>query len=158
AQQAVRALARPEADRAFRERLRRDFAQGRIGEGRAGLVLDAPRPPLWRWALAAATALALVAAMAGVNRTPGWAIAAALGAGPVTVDGQPMDITALAELSNAIRPGAHLHTTERATLILSSAAFGMIQVAPGSDVTLPRPPGRWFPRSAEAEVRAGIVR
>jgi ferric-dicitrate binding protein FerR (iron transport regulator) len=156
-QQAVRDLPRAEADHAFRERLGRDFAAGRIGERRE-IALTSPRRRAWAWVLAPVAAAAAIVLAIGLNRAPGWIVTASLGEGSVAVDGRPVSSGHLDELARLVRAGVRVRTSEGVVLRLASRGFGMIEIAPGSDVTLPAAPGRWFARSVQAEVQGGVAR
>lgn len=156
AREAVRGLAPPRADAAFRERLKRDFMAGRIGERRA-LVLPVAwhRRPLWRLALVPATLALLVVAVWMTDRGPGWTVMAARGEGTVVVDGAPVPREALA---GRLRPGARLAVLDGAEVDLASRAGLVVQVTEGTEFTLPETPGRWFRREVTAAVRHGEIR
>jgi ferric-dicitrate binding protein FerR (iron transport regulator) len=159
ARDAVRELTRPEPEHAFRERLKRDFVTGHVGAPRV-LVLRRswlPRPGV-RWALATIGALALLVATLALNRGPGWTVAALAGDGMVVVDGKPVPSRHGADLARLLTPGARVRVPGGVALQIANARFGVIQLAPGADLTLPAPPGRWFARHVEAEVQGGTVR
>ena len=153
----VRELSRPAADPAFRERLRLDFGNGRVGSRRE-LRFGVSRRPAWRWALAPALAVAVTVTATALNRAPGWVVAASLGDGTITVDGRPVSARNYSEVARLIRPGVRIRTPEGVVLRLASAGLGMMEITPGSDVTLPAVPGRWFARTVQAEVQGGIAR
>jgi ferric-dicitrate binding protein FerR (iron transport regulator) len=157
ARERVAALSRPEADHAFRERLQADFTRGQVGTRRE-IVLEPPRRAAWRWALAPLLAAALIVSALALNRAPGWQVAASLGEGAITLDGRPVSAKNLAEVSRLIHPGVRVRTPEGVVLRLASAGLGMMEITPGSDVTLPSVPGRWFSRAVRAEVQGGIAR
>ena len=154
--EAVRGLARPRAEAAFRERLKRDFVAGRIGERRA-LVLPVAwhRRPVWRLALVPATLALLVVSAWMTDRGPGWTVMATRGEGTVVVDGATVPREALA---GHLRPGARLVVPDGAEVDLASTAGLVVQVTAGTEFTLPATPGRWFRRQVTAAVRHGEIR
>lgn len=158
AQSAVRELGVPGADPAFRERLKRDFVSGRIGE-RATLALAAP---WWRrrWMMALTpTAAALLAVLVvAANRGPDWSVMAMNGDGVAVVDGAPLPMQHAMEETRRLHPGSRVQVPEGGTLALAGTGTMMMEIAGGTEVTLPATPGRWFGRSVEARVRSGVVR
>jgi len=158
ARDAVRGLGAPRADAAFRERLKRDFVTGRIGERR---VLELPvawhRRLAWRLALApVAAALAVVVALA--NRGPAWTVRGTLGDGIAVVDQFPVPLGHADELQRRLHPGARLRMPEGGQVELAAAGSMVIQVAAGTELTLPASPGRWFGRSVTATTAHGVIR
>ena len=154
---AIRDLHPPAADPAFRARLKQDFVSGRIGE-RAALTLPAaPRLPWLQWAVAPVAVTALVAVVAILNQPPPWQLMGIDGAGEVIADGRPFTLAQPAELGRRLRPGVRLRVPDGASLTLASAGRMAIELLPGTDMTLPAPPGRWFGRSAAAEVTGGEI-
>jgi ferric-dicitrate binding protein FerR (iron transport regulator) len=159
ARQALRSLAPPRAERAFRERLKRDFVTGRIGERRA---LEVPvtwhRPLAWRLALApAALALLAIAAWVG-DRGPGWSVMASRGEGMAVVDGASVPLARREALGRRLRPGARLTVPAGAEVELASISGLVVQVTAGTEFTLPATPGRWLHRRVRGAVRHGEVR
>ena len=159
AREALRALAPPRPDPAFRERLKRDFVAGRIGERRT-LVLPIPgqRRLAWRLALAPA-ALALLAVAAWMaNRGPGWSVMTTRGEGSAIVDGAPVPLASREQLGRRLRPGARLTVPAGAEVELASLSGLVVQVTAGTEFTLPATPGRWLQRRVTGAVRHGEVR
>lgn len=156
ARDAVRGLAPVRADAAFRERLKRDFVAGRIGERRP-LVLPVPwhRRPVWRLALIPAAAALLVVSVWVTDRGPGWRVMATRGEGVVLVDDVRVPRDALA---GHLEPGARLAVPAGTELDLASPAGLVVQVTAGTELTLPATPGRWFRRQVTAAVRGGEIR
>lgn len=156
AREAVRGLAPPRADAAFRQRLKHDFVAGRIGERRA-LVLPVPwhRRPLWRLAWVPATVALVVVSVWMTDRGSGWTVMAARGDGAVVVDG----VTVAGEaLAGRLRPGARLAVPAGAEVDLASMSGMVVQVTEGTEFTLPATPGRWFRRQVTAAVHRGEIR
>ena len=157
ARDAVGSLDRPRADAAFRERLKRDFVAGRLGERR---VLYPPvawhRRPGWR--LVPAAAAALVVAMALANRGPRWTVLASAGDGVAVVDQHPVPLGHVEELQRALRPGARLQVPAGSEVELASPGGLVVQVTAGTEFRLPAIPGRWVGRRVAGEVWKGEIR
>jgi hypothetical protein len=62
------------------------------------------------------------------------------------------------DLERLMKPGVRLRVPEGVQMVLMARGAMVMQATPGTDVTLPKPPGRWFGRSSQGEVRAGEVR
>ncbi len=159
AREALRSLAPPRADAAFRERLKRDFVTGRIGERRAlQLPVAWHRRPVWRLALVPA-ALALVAVSVWMaDRGPGWTVMAFQGEGAVVVDGVTFPLARREALARALGPGARLAVPAGVEVELASTSGVVVQVTAGTEFTLPATPGRWFRRTVTGAVRRGEIR
>jgi ferric-dicitrate binding protein FerR (iron transport regulator) len=156
ARESLETLATPRVDPAFRGRLRSDFVSGRITAARLRPALP-PAVRLWPVALPLAAAAALLVVFA-INRGPAYTLSAASGEGIVVVDGLPIPILHRDDLSRRLKPGARVRVPEGAELEITSPGSIAFQVAGGTDVALPRSPGRWFGRTARAEVRSGELR
>jgi ferric-dicitrate binding protein FerR (iron transport regulator) len=157
---AVRALSTPPADAAFRARLAREFASGAIARAGAREALR-PVAPAWRavlgWAIPVAAAAALL--VVGVlNRGPRWELVSSRGAGDVVVDGVPVPIASMNDLARRLRRGVRLKLPSEGQIEIAIPGQIAMQVAPGTDVTLPASAGRWFGRSTRASVANGEVR
>ncbi|MEK7330313.1 MAG: hypothetical protein AAB113_05875, partial [Candidatus Eisenbacteria bacterium] len=128
ARDAVRGLDRPRADAAFRERLKRDFVTGRIGERR---VLELPlawhQRLAWRLALAPVVLAALAVAVVLANRGPGWTVLATAGDGVAVVDQTPVPLAHGEELQRRLHPGARLTVPAGAEIELASAGRLVVQ-------------------------------
>lgn len=159
ARDAVRALAPPRADAAFRERLSRDFVAGRIGARR---VLELPvawhRRLAWRLALvpAALAAVAVVAVLA--NRGPDWTVLSTAGDGVAIVDRRPIPLGHGDELQRRLRPGARLTVPEGSEIEIASTGHLVVQITAGTEFTVPASPGRWFGRRVTGAMRHGEIR
>jgi len=157
AREALQGLPRVRADAAYRERLKRDFVTGRIGE-RPALRLGVPwhRRAVWRIAPAAAALLAVVVWLG--DRGPGWTVMGVAGEGIAAVDGTPVPLSSPDELARRLRPGARLEVPDGAEVELATAAGLVVQVTAGTEFTMPAPPGRWLRRRATGAVRRGEIR
>jgi len=157
ARDAVRALPVPEAEPAFRARLKGNFVAGRIGRP-ASLVLagrDRARAA-WFAFSAIPAAAALVVAVAILDRPPPWRLMASAGAEAATADGRSLGAEAGAE--RKVRAGARVRVPDGTALMLASAGRVAMELMPGTDMVLPAPPGRWLARSGHARVTSGEVR
>jgi len=160
ASQAVRALSTPPAGAAYRARLKREFESG---------VLEAPvRPvraplPLWRrpalaWVALPAAAAALLIVVGALNRGPSWELIASRGQGEAAVDGVPVPLARADELRRRLHHGVRMRLPENGEIEIALPGQMAFQVAAGTDVTLPAAVGRWFGRSAHANVAHGELR
>jgi ferric-dicitrate binding protein FerR (iron transport regulator) len=159
AREALRSLPPPRAVPAFRERLKRDFVSGRIGE-RPPLELPVAwhRRMAWRFALAPAAAALLAATVWIADRGAGWTVIATQGEGAAMVDGSPVPLASRQELGRRLRPGVRLSVPAGAEVELASAAGLIVQVTAGTEFTLPDTPGRWLRRRVTGAVRMGEIR
>lgn len=159
ARDAVRGLEQPRADAAFRERLKRDFVTGHIGERR---VIELPptwhQRLAWRLALAPVAVAALAVVVVLANRGPGWTVLTTTGDGVAVVDQTPVPIGHGEELARHLYAGARLTVPAGAEIELASAGGLVVQVTGGTEFTLPAIPGRWFGRRVAGAVRHGEIR
>ena len=170
ARDALRQLPRPEADPAFRARLKREFVSGSItsllgdaarraagaGSGRVVRGPWAAWAPRLAWAAAAAAIVA--ASVLAINHGPRWQVSGVTGSGIAVVGQRPIPLEHVAELAQALRPGLRIQVPPGASLELTAPGTLMIQVAAGTEMVLPESPGRWFGRRVTAEVRRGELR
>jgi hypothetical protein len=153
----LRAAGTVRADPAFREKLKRDFTSGDIVDRKA-----AERPrfflfPAWQFAsllVAAVAAWVLVQ----IFQEPAWQIHAVLGKGSIVVDDRKVDTRAFEPLTNLVRPGARIKVDGEAALDLRAGDALLIELAGGSDVTLPGVPRRWFAKPLESALHLGEIR
>jgi hypothetical protein len=159
ARDTVRGLEQPRADAAFRERLKRDFVSGHIGER---CVIELPltwhQRLAWRLALAPVAVAALAVAVVLANRGSGWTVLATTGDGVAVVDQTPVPVGHGEELARRLYAGARLTVPAGAEIELASAAGLVVQVTGGTEFTLPASPGRWFGRRVAGAVRHGEIR
>jgi ferric-dicitrate binding protein FerR (iron transport regulator) len=161
--QALAALPAPEADPVFRERLRDAFVSGVIAE-RAGTRARAVRergrfsfPRLWI-PVAAAAAVAATLAIGLLNQGPRWRVDSVRGTGVARIDGRTVRLSDREALARRIRPGVSVRLPEGAELNLVAERSIAMLVTPGTDMTVPSAPPRWFGRHTDVTVRHGIVR
>jgi len=167
AQQAVRGLSAPAADPAFRAQLRERFADGSLA--REAPVADVRRPVIvrrpvyarhgrWLGALAGAAVLT-VYALVGFNPGPHWQVASMQDAhGNVVIDQEAVPADDAASLTEALLPGSTIEWDGEGDLLLISPGQLALAIAPGTRMTLPTPPGRFFHREARAQLTAGRLR
>lgn len=165
AQEALRALPAAAPDPAFRARLRDAFASGAIeAPGRAAVPVAArrPAPRLGRLELAfagAAAALAIVAFAWALNPGPQWRVAELQNAhGNVIVNDDAVPADDIESLNEALVPGATIEWNGDGDLELLSRGQLALGIAPGTTMTLPAPPPRWFARTSKAKVAMGTIR
>lgn len=157
ARDAVRGLGVPEADPAFRARLKEQFVSGAVPAGETPVATRPPsRIPWFSWgALAAAAALAW--AVLGLNSLPGPELLAARGPGAVVVDGRRVDAAYPAAVGKMLRPGAHVVLEGEASLDILYPGSLVMRLSPGTDLVLPERPGRWFRRTVAADLALGEI-
>jgi hypothetical protein len=153
----LRSLPPPRAEAAYRARLKQDFVSGRLGGSRV-IALPVPwhRRLGWRLAPVALAAVAVVVAVA--NRGPEWTVFATRGDGIAIVDRMPVPLGHAEELGMRLKSGARLSVPQGGEVALVAEGVIVMQVTSGTEITLPRPPGRWFGRAMSGAVRSGIVR
>lgn len=158
AREALKALPRPQADPAFRARLRRDFVSGAItGLGRTPVAEPRWRPRLaWVWAPVAAGLLALAGAW--LNRGPDWTVASSGADGFAIVDGRPIPLLHREDLARALRRGGTIRLESTAEIELVAPGQLAVEVTAATDATLPPAPGRWVGRAVRGAVRSGELR
>jgi hypothetical protein len=165
AEEALRALPAAAPDPSFRARLRDAFASGAIdAPGRAAVPIAArrPAPRLGRLELAftaAAAALALGAFAWAFNPGPQWRVADLQNAhGNVIVNDEPVPADDIESLNDALVPGATIEWNGDGDLELVSRGQLALGIAPGTTMTLPAPPPRWFARESKGRVAMGTIR
>jgi len=146
------------ASHGYRARLRREFSTGQWNPPRPLATLP---PPLWlvilrRSPLPAAVAAALLVAL--MNRGPSWEVVAASPGGSAEVDGARIPFSQTETLREAVDRGGTLRVPLGSELTLQSPGTLLIQAAPGTEMTLPSPGGRWFRKNLTARVERGEAR
>ena len=155
----LRASATPRADAAFRERLKLEFASGEIEDRRSVLPLPIERRThRVRWMAGFAAAAAAMILTLALNQAPSWTALPSAGSGTLIVNGVPLPVSDAAGLTRSLRPGSRLLLRSSQDLDLVSSGLLAMQLAPGTEVVLPKPPGRWFGRAARASVDRGHLR
>jgi ferric-dicitrate binding protein FerR (iron transport regulator) len=170
AQEWLRSLRVPPAEPAFRARLRASFADGSLAHEPASAAAPAPARPLAhrrplfarpRTWLVAAGAAAVLAVYAGIAFNPGphWQVASLQNAhGNVLVDDDAIPADDAASLTDALLPGATIEWNGDGDLMLISPGQLALAIAPGTRMTLPPPPPRFFSRVSRGRIEAGRVR
>ena len=163
ASDAVRSLASPPADALYRSRLREDFASGALARagargGPSRLPIPIHRRPALRWAALPVAAAAALLAASALNQGPRWELVSSRGQGVAVIDGVPVSIARTADLARLLKPGARLWLPADGELEVAIRGQMVIQVTPGTEVTLPAAAGRWFGRNPRARVARGELR
>ena len=161
AQDALSALPRAEPDAAFRARQKAAFVSPAAEERPV-----AARRPDGRGmrrafrALAAAAAVLLAAGVTAVlNAGPRWRVAGVQAAhGNVMVNDEPVPAGDVASLNALLAPGAVIEWNGNGDLELISKGQMALGIAPGTKMTLPAPPPRWFARSSRGALETVTIR
>jgi hypothetical protein len=154
--EALRGAPAPAADPAFRARLREQFVSGAIPARAPRLALVPLLGRVARVALPIAAGLAVAWGAADrMNGAAAWQVLDAGGASGLTVDG--VHVTG-SSMSGALKPGARIRYDGAAPMALESRGQILMQLEPGTDLTLSSPPGRWWGRAATIALRSGEVR
>ncbi len=152
---AVRALPAAEADTEFRARLRAQFTRGAFAGVQPTIVpLSLRARPVWL-GTALAVAAGLVLGVMLFNQGPAWQIARVRGEGTVLVGDRMLSLRDVRNLTAALAHGGRVRLPADAELDLVAPGAIAMTLSSGSDVDVPRAPGRWFQRNAHAVVRAG---
>jgi len=149
--------------------LRDEFIRGAFGEDAVPAPAARPtavrRPAARAWsrglaALGAAAAVLVVGLAAwSLNPGPRWRpVGNADVDGNVMIDGEPVPAGDLASLEDALAPGATLEWRGHGDLALVSQGQLALAIAPGTRMTLPEPPPRWFGRTTHGRVEEGEIR
>lgn len=168
AQEALRGLGVPSADPDFRSRLRAAFLDGSLRYETVA-PMPAPRPLAVRrpWfarpvtALWAAGAAAVITLFAGIAFNPGphWQVASMQAAhGNVMIDEDPIPADDAASLTDALIEGSTIEWNGEGELMIVSPGQLAISIAPGTRMTLPAPPPRFFSRMSSGTLLAGRLR
>lgn len=160
ASEAVRSLATPPADAAYRARLKREFASGALAEPAGSPVQALPfwRRPAFAWAALPAAAAAALLVVSALDRGPSWELVASSGTGQAIVDGVPVPMASADGLRRRLHHGVRLQVPSDGEVEIALPGQIALQVAGGTDVTLPAAAGRWFGRSTHAMVAHGELR
>jgi ferric-dicitrate binding protein FerR (iron transport regulator) len=154
-EQAVQALLRsvpaPAPSMEFRGRLRVDW------------MAERRRPAHVVPLVQAGFALAVAAVLAGVffvaNRGPVWELAGVTGEGRIVVGERVVPAAeAAVTLPELLRPGATIQVDAETQIDVAAPEVLVMQMAPGSELTIPGSPGRWLGRSISGGVPDGEVR
>jgi hypothetical protein len=102
-----------------------------------------------------ATALVLLFT---ANQGPDWQLHEPVPEGSLIVDGSPIPLDRIDEVNDHLQPGARLALTDSVDVTLVSNHHLLIQLAPGTEVTLPERPKRWSGRDLHTEITRGRIR
>lgn len=155
AREAVRSLPRPEADAAFRARLKEQFVSGAIDASPPSAAPGSRLGSVWLGWSALAAAAVVTVALLGFNRLPGPELASASGSGTVVVDGREIAVSRTEVLDEVLRVGARVQVGEDTEIDVVYPGTMILRLSAGTDLVLPERPGRWFQRTVEAPMVAG---
>ncbi|HKO21765.1 MAG TPA: FecR domain-containing protein, partial [Candidatus Eisenbacteria bacterium] len=116
-----------------------------------------PTRPRFISILAAAAAIAVVVGILG-NRGPEWRVLHVVGTGFVQADGEAIPVERIDQLAERLHPGVELMIPETASLEIAAGSDLAMAILPGTRLTIPPAPPRWFPRRSEFYARGGEVR
>jgi hypothetical protein len=157
ASELVRALPRAEADTGFRDRLRADFAAGRLGESPDAAPRPARRGRGWIRALIPAAFAGVLAVLVLFNAGPPLELSDVSGEGTVFVDGRVFPASDFAGIAGAIYPGASVTLSEGVEIDFVYPETAAYQLS-SATATIPEAPGRWYGRSVASRVDMGELR
>ncbi len=151
---ALQALPSANADPAFQARLRAQFTADAF-DSRIGSVISMSPPEGGSWVgTLLAVAACLVLAVFTFDSGPTWQITRVQGQGAAMVGDRMVPLDAAA-LSAALARGGRLRLPSDGSVELVAAGCLAMSLEAGSDVVIPRSPGRWFARTVRAEVLEG---
>jgi ferric-dicitrate binding protein FerR (iron transport regulator) len=161
ASDALAALPRAEPDPAFRARQKQAFVAGAYAPVERPVAVRRPNGMRRAFlALASAAAVLLVVGVTTVmNAGPRWKVASVQAAhGNVLVNDEPIPADDTASLNEALTPGAVIEWNGSGDLELVSTRELALGIAPGTKMTLPAPPPRWFARTSRGAIETGTIR
>ena len=155
------ALSQEAPDPEFRARTRTSFLEAAQAQA-VKRPVPVQRPPYRRafFALASAAAVLLVVGIAVVmNPGPRWQVASIQNAtGNILVDDNPIPADDVRSLNEALVPGSTIEWNGNGDIQLVSRRFLALGITPGTKMTLPAPPPRWFGRTSSGSIESGTVR
>lgn len=157
----VEELSSVEAATDFRDRLKSDFAEGRLGEAEPQPHTRPRKRPAfgwWRWLLPAAATVALAFAVLYLNEGPPLRVAQVTGEGDLRIGGNPIDMGDTEALNAAIGAGGDIKASADARIDLLSDDVMLVEVTGGTRMSIPKMPGRWFGRAAACSLYTGEMR
>jgi hypothetical protein len=120
---------------------------------------EATRAGFPRALAAAVLAVVLAAGAWAFNPGPHWKVAAAQHAhGNVLVDDEAIPADDAESFEDALVPGAAIEWNGDGDLVLLSRGRLALAIAPGTRMTLPAPPPRWFLRHGAGRLETGTIR
>lgn len=150
----IRSLPRAESDTGFRERLRADFAAGRLGDSVVAVPPEARRGRGWIRVLIPAAFAVILAAVVMLNAGPPLELSSVTGDGTVTIDGRTFPSSDFEGIAGAIYPGASVTMSEGVDVDLVYPETVAYQLS-SATATIPEAPGRWYGRKVAAGVEMG---
>jgi hypothetical protein len=158
AREAVQQLMDVYADPNFRDQVKRGFITGRLAEYPG---LFAPPGPVWktvlRWIYIPMALTVFLFVLFQMNQGPGWTVLQTDRAGSVMVDGQRVSLSDEA-VRRAFASGKTIELASAGPVLLVSRGQMMLELTPGTRMTMPTTTGRWFGRTARGELHEGMVR
>jgi hypothetical protein len=110
-------------------------------------------------AIALAAAIAAGAFVWALNPGPRWQVAPRQVAhGNVLIADEPVPADDVGSLNDALLPGATLEWNGDGELELISRSQLALVITPGTRMTLPPPPARWFDRKSSGRIDEGEIR
>ena len=158
ARDVIQGLGEVHADPAFRGRLGREFATGLFSPHRE--LKPVPRSSavtFMRWVYVPVAAGLLIFAAQFWNRGPDWEVIGTSPGGSLTVNGEAVSATDQDRLKDLLTPGAQVALSPKTVLTLKARNMLTLQIAPGTEMTLPSRANRWFGRTIRTAVESGEV-
>ncbi|HKI84040.1 MAG TPA: hypothetical protein VKA63_06875 [Candidatus Krumholzibacteria bacterium] len=152
AKDALAGLSRPQADPAFRARLKQGFVKGEL---RSQASLVTVRPWYLRAALPLAAAAALILMLNVLNRGPAWTLVQ--GEGSAVIDGTTVSLSQPEKVAALLHGGSKVEIAQDSHAVFKQRGIVMAALDGGSVVSLPKAPGRWFNRRMEGTIEKGRV-
>lgn len=152
AKDALAGLSRPEADPAFRARLKEGFVRGEL---HSRTPIATVRPWVLRVALPLAAAAALILMLNVLNRGPAWSLVE--GEGSAVIDGVTVSLSQPDQVESLLHGGSRVEIAPDSHAVFKQRGILMAELEGGSVVSLPRSPGRWFNRRVEGTIEKGNV-
>ncbi len=161
--QEIRAFAEISADPDFKSRLEQAFVSGAFADPTAQAKQwereQAPRPaggPRWRWALVPALGI-LIGVLVVLSQGPPWSLRTVTGAGEILVNGRAVSALERDELARTIGPEAHLQVPEGVEIQIVCRGVLLVEIMPGTEMTVPHAPRRWFKGTLRSWVHKGEI-
>jgi hypothetical protein len=110
----------------------------------------------WMWMIPALVAAAAVFVI--INRPATLRMIAVTGSGRPVIDGKIAPGPGEEAIGRRIRPGMHLQMPDSLSVDLLARDVVMIEVTPGTRVTVPQAPDRLFNRASACSLLAGEIR
>lgn len=145
-------------DPAYQARLRQRFVSGRIAESRDRLPRTRDiRQAVLSWAVAPVVVVAMLLVVLIGSRGPSWSLLRVSGKGSVLLNGEPIAVGPSTDLKEILESQAHLLVPPEVEIELVCDRIAVMGISPGTEVTIPRTPGRWFGKIMSGEIRRGEI-